>query len=294
MLAEAGLFAGQLPARAMRKNFPLASVEALGSVPSTLLIPLAARARGGAMFAHLDPHDRHSQSVLDATGVNAETILSDRVTVLTILWRTELIKRMGREFFARHPQGQGINLGAGLSRYFQWFDNGANNWLDIDLPKVIALRRRFCGELPKHCRNQSLDITQANWWRLLSGRKGRSEVPALLICEGVLMYFAPDSVKAVLQEIGDNAPPGSEVILDFMTPHWLGHAASHPSVASTGAEFTWGVHSGQEMADMHPRLKVLEQHSLSEAYGFAAQMAEHFWHPYTGGAMYGLVRLGLG
>jgi len=269
------------------------TVEALGCLPSTLLIPLAARARGAAVLGRLDPHDRHAEAALAATGASVDAFLNDRITVLNVLWRTSLIKKMGARFFEQHPASAGVNLGAGLSNYFQWFDNGYNSWLDADLPEVITLRQRLLKPLPARCRNRRLNITQAGWWRDLRCPTGREARPVLLLCEGVLMYLAPAIVEAVLKEIGDNAPAGSEFICDFMSPLWIGRAALHPSVGSTGAEFTWGAHHGEELAKAHPRLRLLEQHSVSEAYGVVGLMAELFWRPYTGGCMYGLARLGV-
>ncbi|WP_108361896.1 class I SAM-dependent methyltransferase [Limnohabitans sp. Bal53] len=49
-----------------------------------------------------------------------------------------------------------------------------------------------------------------------------ANAPLLLVCEGVLMYLTPTQVKAVLQEIGENAPEGSELVCDFMTPLCIG------------------------------------------------------------------------
>jgi len=269
------------------------TVDALAAVPSTLLIPLAARARGATQFAQFDPHDRHAEAVLDASGAKVDAFLSDRVTVLNVLWRTALIKEMGVQFFERHPSSPGVNLGAGLSSYFQWFDNGSNSWLDADLPEVITLRKRYLQPLPQRCHNRNLNIMQAGWWKDLHCHKGKDAPPVLLICEGVLLYLAPAVVDAVLKEVGDNAPAGSEFICDFVSPLWIDQAALHPSVASTGAQFRSGAHDAEELAKSHPRLRVLEQHSACEAYGLAAQMVEMLWRPYTGGAMYGLTRLGV-
>ncbi len=265
--------------------------QTLGAVPSTLLIPLAARAKGASVFPQLDPHDVCANDVLAALHTNVQTYLNDWVTVLNVLWRTQAIKRMGQSFFQRHPHSQGVNLGAGLSSYFQWFDNGHNRWLDADLPEVMSLRRLIFQVLPPHCRHQTLNITRPGWWQRLQLPKGQRAQPVLLICEGVLMYLTPAQVHAVLQEISDNAPSGSEFIFDFMSPVGIGHACLHPSVKDTGAEFTWGVRHVSQFVAQFSRLEVHEQRSVSEAYGMACCLTELLTAPFTGGPLYGLLRL---
>lgn len=266
--------------------------QTLGAVPSTLLIPLAARARGASLFPQLDPHDVCANEVLEALHTNVQTYLNDWMTVLNVLWRTQAIKRMGLNFFARHPSSQGVNLGAGLSNYFQWFDNGRNRWLDADLPEVMTLRQLIFHVLPPHCRHQTLNIARPGWWRRLKLPRGKRGQPVLLICEGVLMYLKPTQVHAVLQEISDNAPPGSEFVFDFISPVGIGTACLHPSVKDTGAEFMWGMRHVPQFLQTFPGLEMLEQRSVSEAYGMACCLTELLTAPFTGGPLYGLIRLG--
>ena len=147
--------------------------QTLGAVPSTLLIPLAARAKGAALFPQLDPHDLCANELLVALHANVQTYLNDWATVLNVLWRTDVIKTMGSAFFDHHPNSQGVNLGAGLSNYFQWFSNGDNRWLDADLPEVISLRDLFLQTLPSQCRRKELNITAPGWWQRLKLPHGK-------------------------------------------------------------------------------------------------------------------------
>lgn len=105
------------------------------------------------------------------------------------------------------------------------------------------------------------------------------------------MYLTPTQVKAVLQEIGENAPEGSELVCDFMTPLCIGQARLAPSVSGSGAQFLWGAHNGLEVARLHPRLELLAQHTVAEAYGPACCWAEMCLSPWTGGPLYGLAHL---
>lgn len=263
----------------------------LDAVSSTLLVPLVARARGGTVFPWLDPHDAQAQKVIQKSLPTVEPLLQDRASVLNVLWRTQEIKQIGHDFFKQHPNALGINLGAGLSDYFQWFDNGHNHWLDVDQEPVVAMRDVLLSPHTDTVQNGPIDITQPGWWQQLPLAVRKADGPLLLVCEGVLMYLTPRQVKAVLQEIGDNAHEGSQLVCDFMTPLGIGRAKLAPSVSGTGAEFLWGARNGQEVARLHPRLELLAQHSVAEAFGPACSWAELCMTPWTGGPMYGLAHL---
>ena len=275
----------------MKKNRNTGPAHTLGLVPSTLMVPLVARARGAKVFPWLDPEDAQAQHILQNHHPAVDPLLQDRSSVLNVLWRTHLIKQIGDAFFKQHPTAIGINLGAGLSDYFQWLDNGHNHWLDVDLEPVVAMRQLLLNPHSDMAHNTSIDLTRPGWWQELNLSPLEADAPLLLICEGVLMYLTPRQVKSVLQEIGDNAHEGSQLVCDFMTPLGIGQARMVPSVGGTGAEFSWGAHNGLEVARLHPRLELLAQHTAAEAYGPASCWAEMCLAPWTGGPLYGLAHL---
>lgn len=260
-------------------------------VSCTFLVPLVARAMGASIYPWLDPEDAQAQQVMEKFGHDLEPMLQDRLAIMNVLWRTNLMKSLGQDFFKRHPTAKGINLGAGLSDYFQWFNNGQNHWLDADLAHVVSLRHLL---MPAPCKTASdacIDLTQAGWWKTLCPSRGQKREPMLLLCEGVLMYLTPPQVKALFQEIGENAPEGSELICDFMTPRGIGRADMAPSIAGTGAEFRWGAHNALEVARLHPRMELIAQHTVAEVYGWAWCWAEMCVSTWTGGPLYGVAHM---
>lgn len=274
---------------------PAAPVPApqLPAVPSTLVIPLAARAHGGRYFPWLDCGDAVAADVLGRLGADPGPTLDDLPTVLNVLWRTRAIKDAGQAFFAEHPGATGVNLGCGLAHHFQWLDRGSNQWLDADLPEVMALRRRLLAPPGPRMRRAAVDITQPGWWQRLHLPKGPRAEPVLLVCEGVLMYLQPAQVRAVLAEFARNAPGGSRMVLDAITREAVGSACRHASVAPTGAEFCWGVGRMAELAQAHPRLALLREQSVSECYGWAGLALDLFTRPWLGAPLYGMATLGV-
>lgn len=276
------------------------AISALGDVPRTLLIPLAARAQGAALVPALDPQDHCAADVLARSGVQVQDIGGDMATVVNILWRTRLIKQSAQAFFSRHPQASGINLGAGLAQYFQWLDNGLNHWFDADLPDVLALRRRWLHPQGRKARQDqrwgelALDLREPHGLQTLRNALQSGSGPWLLVLEGVLMYLQPVQVRAVLRALAEVAPEGSELLCDFISPLGIGQAGLTPSLDCTGAQFHWGAHNGHEIAAFHPRLELLAQHSVAEAYGWGASLLDFCSQSWTGGPLYAMAHLRVG
>ena len=266
----------------------LAHWASLGNVSKTLLIPLVARSSGAELFPRLNPNDRYAEYFAGVLKANLRSFVGDWTTVLNILWRTWVIKDLGKQFFEQHPNAMGINLGAGLSCYFQWFDNQRNQWLDLDLEPVIQLRRLLFHTLPTHCKQQAFSITTPGWWNRLGLPTRDSKQPVFLICEGVSMYLEPTQLPQIMKEIADHAPAGSELVMDFISDIGIGKAFLHPHIADAGAELKWGTHRIEEIGNDQPRFHLQSQHSIAEVYGATARWMEHFLTPWLGGPMYGL------
>lgn len=140
---------------------------ALSAVPSTLRIPLAARALGGKLFPEMAVDDRYAIEALARMGDDGSQWLSDRKSIYGTLARTRRFRDQARDFVARHPDAQVVNLGCGLSDYLQWIDNDQVRMLDVDLSEVMAIRREILP--PRHERHvlAELDLTAPDWWERL-------------------------------------------------------------------------------------------------------------------------------
>ena len=167
--------------------------------------------------------------------------------------------------------------------------NGTNRWLDVDLPEVIERRRQLALPCGGRQSMAACNLRQPGWWKRLNLH--RHHTPVLLVCEGVLMYMSAQEVAAFFQEIGEHAPPGSELVCDFISPLGIGQTIAANRHPHDDAVFTWGTAHAQDMARLHPRLQLLAEHSVAQAYGLCGQWLEALWSPLTGGPLYGLAHL---
>ena len=239
----------------------------LSAVPSTLRIPLAARASGDAMFPHIAVRDAYAASVLEKIRDDGQAIPEDRATIYGILNRTRRFRSLAQEFLEQHPGARIVNMGCGLSHYFQWLDDDRCRMTDADLPEVLALRRELIPETNTRHDVRALDLTSPHWWEQVDLPRRRHGRPVFLFAEGVLMYLEPQQVQAVLATFDERAPAGSVLAFDAMCWLGVGRAAQHPSVRATGAEFRWGLRSPADLTRGHPRLRLDSTYRVLEGFG---------------------------
>ncbi len=244
------------------------AAAALSAVPSTLRIPLAARALGERLFPQLSVGDREAQRLLAELGDDGALWLRDRPSVYGILARTRRFRALAGRFLEQHPEGHVVNLGCGLAHYFQWLDNGRARMTDADLPEVVALRRELLPLTQARHRLREVDLTDPGWWPALDLPASHDKAPVFVFAEGVLMYLPPATVTAVLACFGDRAPAGSVFAFDSLC--WLaaGRARRHTSVRHTEAEFRWGPRRTRDLAGASARLQPAVTHLLMESYGW--------------------------
>ncbi|MCA0241300.1 MAG: class I SAM-dependent methyltransferase [Proteobacteria bacterium] len=278
----------------------------LSAVPSTLLIPLAGRAFGDAVFPELAVGDADAARVLAALGDDGALWQRDRASVYGVLARTRRFRDLAARFVAAHPAGHVVNLGCGLSNYRQWLDNGRMHMTDADLPEVLAIRRRLLPARGRRHRLCAVDLNAADWWADLglpsaqdrhdarAGRAGHAAAPLFLFAEGVLMYLAPARARAVLRTFGQRAPAGSTFAFDAMCWLVVGHAGLHPSVRHTDAEFRWGPRTLDELCADSPRLQLAAAHPIMQGYGWPYQLMEPAFQALLGVPLYAVYELRTG
>jgi O-methyltransferase involved in polyketide biosynthesis len=243
------------PSARMQSSEPIDALNVLDPVERTLLIPLLARVWGRRWHCVQGPWDQSGEHVLARLSHEVPPWLPDPVTLCCIVWRTRQLVAEAQAHFARHPRSWGVNMGAGLSDYFQWLDNGVNHWVDIDRQRVMQLRSRC---MPPHTRGTglSVDLTEPGWWSRVAGCISARRQPLFVMLEGVLLYMRPSQAKQVLATLGEHAPAGTNLVFDVI-PRWLvGWPVRMPLPVKEQPVFQWGLTSMQELETLHPRLQL--------------------------------------
>lgn len=252
---------------------------ALSGVSETLLIPLVARAEAAERFPHLGLSDPAAKAILAELGADVDRIRADYWTMLLCCHRARWFDARTAAFLAAHPHATVLNLGCGLGTSHLRVAARRTLWVDVDLPPVIALRRRLRAGLPHDHAGQfhlaAADVTDPDAIRALMPAPER---PLLVIAEGLLMYLTDTAVAglfATLAEGRGNVLSGggaSECLFDYVGPLMQRFAFLNPAMRATaigraGEPFTWALEGGAAFEALAPRWRAEEDFDAISACG---------------------------
>lgn len=162
------------------------------------------------------------------------------------------------EFISVNPDATVVNVGCGLDTTFDRIDNGRINWIDLDLPDAIELRKQYFQESGRR-RNVAKSVFDTTWY---DGIKTRDKV--LLLIAGVIYYFDDSEVRRLFSEI-HTFIPGAEIILDYTSR--LGIKLANEQVIKRGgmnesAYLKWGTDDIYEIEKWDNYIKVISNMSM--------------------------------
>ena len=109
----------------------------------------------------------------------------------------------------QHPAGVVVELGAGLSTRRSRLELTARQWLGVDRPAVVELRR----QLDPAGRGVAADFCDAGWTQTLPNLQRLSTAEVCFIAEGLFMYLPPPVLRRLLAELA-RAFPGAALLFD--------------------------------------------------------------------------------
>ncbi len=229
----------------------------LSGVAQTLLITLYVRALESQRADALIKDERAEALVrqLDPASLQKTLALTDDFSRVAMILKSREFDRFAQDFLARHPDSVVIHIGCGLDTRFERVDNGRVEWVDLDLPDVIELRRKLIGgEGARHCFLAG-SVLERDWLDRVSTDHQR---PFLFLAEGVFMYFQETQVKALVLRLRDRFP-GAELVFDAFSPfmRW-GHNA-RVTRTRVGAHLHWALKHAQDLERWGDGIRLLDK-----------------------------------
>ncbi len=228
-----------------------ASELALEGAQSTLLIPLYARALESARHSGV-LEDERAEHIAAALEVDFESFGLARASALMLALRARTLDDWARAFLSKHPEATVLQLGCGLDSRAARLGTGYHRWIDVDLPRVIELRRRFFDEGGGY-EMLGASVTEESWLETL--RLG--EAPVLVIAEGLLMYLEKSDAKSLIARLATQLA-GGELLCDVYSSVAAQRANATPLANELGVELSWGLDDPKELETWHDGVELLE------------------------------------
>ncbi|OUM59404.1 hypothetical protein PIROE2DRAFT_63798 [Piromyces sp. E2] len=175
--------------------------------------------------------------------------------------RTIILDRETQKYIDEPPHCLIINIGCGLCTRYTRLDLKQASWYNVDFEDVITLREKLLNvkDGAHNVRKSSLDETWPN------------EIPhkeddnALIIVEGVFMYFTEQEIKNFITIIKKNF---KKVTGFFEIMHTLPSKFTklHDTVAKTNATFKWGIRHAKDLEKYDSAIKYFEEWHYYDQY----------------------------
>jgi len=237
----------------------------LGAVQETLMLPLWARAREAEKKNPVvcDPHAKKIMERIDYDFSRIEeSHMADNQGVWAI--RAYNFDNILKAFLAKNSGAVVVNFGAGLETTFQRVDEGTVRWINMDLPDVVALRRKL---IPDSEREMTLakSIFDFTWTHDISRwTKGRS---ILFMAAGVLCYFEARQMKILFRKLAETYP-SSHVIFDSMSwlPAWGSNREIKKSMNNSETDAStlirWHLKKASGLRKWVDTIKIVEEYPM--------------------------------
>jgi methyltransferase (TIGR00027 family) len=196
----------------------------------------------------------------------AEGKLRDEL-VVHITVRAKKYDDYALSFLAKNPDGILVNLGCGMDSRFLRIDNGRLTCFDLDLPEMIAFKKKFYTETDRY-HLLGMSVFDYAWMDQVE-KVGKR--PVLFMAEGLFMYLDAGKVKDLILKLQSRFPGSElvcEVVMEFFTRKpWNRMVAMKLNQQGIGkdAAFTFGIKNYREMETWHPGIEYLDHWSYFDS-----------------------------
>jgi O-methyltransferase involved in polyketide biosynthesis len=231
----------------------------LGQVQETMLVPLYARA---VETVRKRPILKDAKAVEMVESIDWDfRRFRQRWRVAGCILRTAMFDEWVGAFLIRHPEGTVVEIGAGLNTRFERLDNGTVHWFDLDLPDVVALRRKFFTDSGRRV-TLAASILDSDWMAAVRLSPG----PYCFVAETVFIYLTEQQVKAALAQIAGNFPRAS-IAFDTGALRAITRGNDDHARQKIAARFAWACEDPREIERWNIGLRLVESRSPMDVAG---------------------------
>jgi O-methyltransferase involved in polyketide biosynthesis len=220
----------------------------------TLLIPLFSKAQDNPILI-----DEKARQILNAVAYDFGELRVPQKTQVTLRIRAKQLDRYTENFLASHPTALILHLGCGLDSRALRVPGAERLWMDLDMPEVIELRRKFYPESESY-RLIGSSVMDLAWL----DRVPQEDRPAFIVAEGLLMYLRDSQVRELLLSLHERFP-GSSLAFDAFSKLTVDRIKAHPSLQKTGATIHWGIDDPREIEGWAQGIHLVEEWFFSQS-----------------------------
>ncbi len=216
----------------------------------------------GRALDNRTPHpilaDAMADEIVRTLDYDVERLRIDTNLMVNIALRAKKLDEVASRFVARHPNGIGLDLGAGLdTRVIRIAPPPTFDWYDVDFPAVTAAREGLvAGRANAH--TVGADIREAAWLEAVPADR-----PVVVVADGLMGFLTQDEVVSLLDRVTSRFPSGEIAFNSY--PRFAIWAVKHSRGTRSVADLVKfpGSDDPHDPERWNPRLQLVREILLS-------------------------------
>lgn len=228
----------------------------MNNVNKTLYIPLYGKAyvsRNGIIL-----HDKKAEEIWNAEGFPLKGKAKSKWLAYYMGMRSTVFDTWVREQAAQEEDAVIVHIGCGMDSRIERIGIAKYDWYDVDFPEVIKERRRYYQENERYHMIES-DARKNEWLNLLPKEK-----KAIIVMEGVSMYFKPEELKKLLKDLRMHFP-SVHILMDCYTDFAAKASKYKNPINDVGVTEVHGIDNPREL-ERDTELHFIKEHEMTPEY----------------------------
>ena len=199
--------------------------------------------------------DKKAEEIWETSGFPLNGKAKSRWLAYFMAMRAKVYDEWIKSKLANNADAVVLHIGCGLDSRVERVSAKNTNWYDIDFAEVIAERKKYYDE-SEFYHMLSADMRESEWKHQIAGNQD-----AVVILEGVSMYFAPDELTDLLLSLTRHFTSVS-LLMDCYTERAAKLSKYKNPINEVGVNTVYGYDKPYELADQSVLL-FLGEHSLT-------------------------------
>ena len=224
----------------------------MNNVNNTLYIPLYGKSYVSQKGIIL--HDPKAESIWTKEGFELKGKSKSKWLAYNMGMRSAVFDTLVRNSLAETENCTVLHIGCGMDSRAERIGVSGIRWYDIDFPEVIEERRKYYKETGFY-RMLAADARQTDWLRNLPTRR------AIVILEGISMYFTPEEMKTLLKALTDHFASVT-VFMDCYTVRAAKASKYKNPINDVGVTTVYGI-DNPEVFEVGTGLSFVKEHNMT-------------------------------
>lgn len=229
----------------------------MNNVNKTLYIPLYGKA--DVSKKNIILNDKKAEELWDLADIRLKGKSKSKWLAYYMAMRSATYDDWVKQEISKNPQAVVLHIGCGLDSRILRVNVKNTKWYDIDFPKVIEERKKYYGE------SEIYHMLEAD----MRGQEWKEQIPgdqdAVVIMEGVSMYFKPEELTGLLKDISGHFK-SVKLLMDCYTLRAAKASKYKNPINDVGVTEVYGYDNPQELAEQSGLAYVQEHCMTPEKY----------------------------